>query len=114
MKSQTGCSLPDDDKLRAEFPMADGLLDYFPNALAEVSRHSMLAGAKHTPGQPLHWARAKSSDHRNKIVKHCIDAGKKDAEGNRHSTALVWRALALLQEELEAEFGYPAPRNAVD
>jgi hypothetical protein len=107
-------SLPDDDERRREFPMADGLLDYFPNALAEVARHSKLAGDKHHPGEPLHWERGKSTDHRNKIMRHLVDSGKRDAEGNRHSTGLAWRALALLQEELEAEHGYPAPRNAVD
>lgn len=107
-------SLPEDDALRQEFPMADGLLDYFPNALAEVARISKLAGDKHHPGAPLHWERGKSMDHRNKIVRHLIDSGKKDQYGNRHSGGLAWRALALLQEELEAEFGYPSPRNAVD
>jgi hypothetical protein len=112
MECQGGCSLPEEDELRAEFPIADGLLDYFPNALAEIARHSKLAGDKHHPGEDLHWERSKSTDHRNKIGKHLIDAGKKDKYGNRHSTALAWRALALLQEELEAEFGCPAPRNS--
>lgn len=107
-------SLPDDDKLRQEMPLADGLLDYFPNALAEIARHSKLAGDKHHPGEPLHWERGKSTDHRNKIVRHLIDSGKFDGQGNRHSTGLAWRALALLQEELEREYGYPAPRNAID
>lgn len=114
MKSKDGCSLPQDDESRKELPMADGLLDYFPNALAEIARHSKLAGDKHHPGEPLHWERGKSTDHRNKILKHLVDTGKLDPEGNRHSTALAWRALALLQEELEAEYGYPTPRNAVD
>jgi hypothetical protein len=50
-------SLPEDDAVRSEFLMADGLLDYFPNALAEVARHSKLAGDKHHPGEPLHWER---------------------------------------------------------
>lgn len=107
-------SLPHDDNLRKEYPMADGLLDYFPNALAEIARHSKLAGDKHHPGESLHWERRKSTDHRNKILKHLIDTGKTDDLGNRHSTALAWRSLALLQEELEAECGYPKPRNAVD
>jgi hypothetical protein len=111
---KTGCSLPEADAERAELLMADGLLDYFPNALAEISRHSKLAGDKHHPGEPLHWKRAMSTDHRNKIMRHLVDSGKKDKDGNRHSTGLAWRALALLQEELEAEFGYPAPRNAID
>lgn len=94
--------------------MADGLLDYFPNALAEIARHSKKAGDKHHPGAPLHWERKKSTDHRNKIMRHLVDSGKKDKDGNRHSTGLAWRALALLQEELERECGYPPPRNAVD
>ena len=113
-KPKRDVSLPDEDALRGEFPMADGLLDYFPNALAAIARHSKLAGDKHHPGEPLHWERAKSTDHRNKILRHLVDSGKKDAEGNLHSVGLAWRALALLQEELEAEYGYPTPRNAVD
>lgn len=107
-------SLPEDDAERGLMLMADGLLDYFPNALAEIARHSKLAGDKHHPGEPLHWDRSKSRDHRNKIMRHLVDSGGKDKDGNRHSTGLAWRALALLQEELEAECGYPAPRNAVD
>lgn len=107
-------SLPEEDSERGQFPMADGLLDYFPNALAEVSRVSKQAGDKHHPGERLHWERSKSTDHRNKIMRHLVDSGKKDKFGNRHSAGLAWRALALLQEELEAEMGYPTPRNAVD
>lgn len=112
MELLPGNTLPEDDNLRNEWPMADGLLDYFPNALAEVARVSLLAGAKHHPGEPIHWERGKSMDHRNKIVRHLMDSGKKDKYGNRHSAGLAWRALALLQEELEAELGYGTPRNA--
>lgn len=107
-------SLPEDDTIRAQYPMADGLLDYFPNALAEIAAHSKKAGDKFHPGEALRWERGKSKDHRNKILKHLIDSGKTDKYGNRHSAALAWRALALLQEELESEFGYPTPRNAVE
>lgn len=107
-------SLPEDDKIRGEFPLADGLLDYFPNALAEIARHSKKAGDKHHPGEPLHWERSKSTDHRNKIMRHLIDSGKFDDKGDRHSAGLAWRALALLQEELERDEGYGTPRNAVD
>jgi hypothetical protein len=107
-------SLPEDDALRGDYAMADGLLDYFPNALAEVAKVSKVAGDKHHPGEPMHWERSKSTDHRNKIMRHLVDSGRFDSKGNRHSAALAWRALALLQEELEAEGGIPAPRNAVD
>lgn len=105
-------SLPEDQDERNLMALADGLLDYFPNALAEVAKHSKLAGDKHHPGEPLHWERGKSMDHRNKIMRHLVDSGGVDKDGNRHSAGLAWRALALLQEELEAEHGYPAPRNA--
>jgi len=92
--------------------MVDGLLDYFPNALAEVARLSKAANEQHNPGEPMHWARNKSTDHANKIVKHLIDRGLLDSDGIRHSAKVAWRALAMLQEELERDEGAPLPRNA--
>lgn len=87
--------------------MAEGLLDYFPLALAEISRVSKAGNDQHNPGEPLHWARQKSTDHANKIIKHLVDRGLMDIDGTRHSAKMAWRALALLQEELEAEGGTP-------
>lgn len=108
----SGNSLPDSSAERNGIPMADGLLYYFPNALAEVAKVSKLGNDQHNPGQPLHWAREKSTDHANKIMRHLVDAGKKDSKGVRHSAYLAWRALALLQVELEKDTGVPPPRNA--
>lgn len=105
-------SLPDDAEARNGIPMADGLLYYFPNALAEVARVSYFGNLQHNPGQPMHWARGKSTDHENKILRHLVDAGKRDSKGIRHSAYLAWRALALLQEEIERDEGAPLPRNA--
>jgi hypothetical protein len=104
-------ALPEADADRLDFPMFDGLLAYFPNALAEVSRVSKVGNDQHNPGQPMHWARGKSTDHGNKIVRHLIDAGGIDARGIRHTARLAWRALALLQEELEAA-GAPMSRGS--
>jgi hypothetical protein len=106
-------SLPDDADARKAFPMADGLLDYFPNALAEVSAVSRIGNEQHNPGEPLHWARGKSTDHANKIIRHLIDRGKRDSKGVRHSAYCAWRALAQLQEEIERDSGVPLPRNAI-
>jgi hypothetical protein len=103
-------SLPDDATRRLEYPMADGLLDYFPNALAEVARLSHAATQQHHPDQPMHWDRSKSTDHRNKIIRHLVDAGGLDDKGMRHSAMVAWRALALLQEELERDEGLPPSR----
>jgi hypothetical protein len=92
--------------------MFDGLMAYFPNALAEVARVSKIGNDQHNPGQPMHWARGKSTDHANKIARHLIDVGRKDARGVRHAARLAWRALALLQEEIEREEGAPLSRGS--
>lgn len=100
-----------DSATRKTFPMAAGLLDYFPDALAEVARVSYLGNQKHNPGEPMHHARGKSMDHADCIIRHLVGRGGFDGE-LRESAALAWRALALLQEELEAEHGLPLPRGA--
>ena len=112
MSNDTRGSLPDDADARNAMPMADGLLYYFPNALAEVAKVSKIGNDQHNPGQKMHWARGKSTDHENKIIRHLVDAGKRDSKGVRHSAYLAWRALALLQEEIERDEGVPLPRNA--
>ena len=104
--------LPEADDERGEILLATCLLDYFPNACAAVALHSAKSNDKHSPGQPPHWARDKSTDHRNKIARHLIDAGGFDKDGNRHSVALAWRGLALLEDELIAEGATPG-RNAI-
>lgn len=113
--STTTVSLPEEQELRNSYPLATGCLDYFPNALAEVARLSYLATKQHHPDQPMHWDRSKSPEHRDKIMRHLVDAGKFDDKGQRHSTMVAWRALANLQEELERELNLPpspASRNA--
>lgn len=105
-------SLPTNPAARKASPMAEGLLWYFPNALAEVAKVSKAGNDQHNPGQPLHWSRGKSNDHADCIMRHLVEAGTVDSDGMRHSAKIAWRALALLQEELEREEGYPLPRNA--
>ena len=95
--------LPTDAKARKEYPIARGLLDYFPDACAEVGHVSKVGNDQHNPGQPLHWAKGKSTDHADCIPRHLIDRGSFDTDGIRHSAKLAWRALALLQIELENE-----------
>lgn len=99
--------IPQDGERRKMAPMAVGLLDYFPAALFAVAEHSYASNEKHNPGQAVHWARGKSSDHADCIARHLVERGGFDNEGRRHSAALAWRALALLQEELEAEGATP-------
>lgn len=91
--------------------MATGVLDYFPAALAAVAELSRIGNDKHNPGQPLHWARDKSGDHADCIMRHLAERGGVDTDGMSHTVKVAWRALALLQEELEAQ-GAPKARGA--
>lgn len=104
--------LPVESKERKNIPLCRGVLDYFPAALAYVAQISKAGNDKHNPGEDLHWARGKSTDHADCIIRHLVDRGKIDPEDNlRHSGKVAWRALALLQEELEAA-GAPVARGA--
>lgn len=96
---------------RKMYPLARGLLDYFPDACAAVARHSYEANQKHNPGQEMHWARGKSGDHRDCILRHAMRTGLFDGP-YRESTALAWRAMANLQEELENDYKLSLPRGA--
>lgn len=97
--------LPTDPQERKNAPIYSGVLAYFPLALAEIARISKAGNDQHNPGEPLHWAKHKSTDQADCIARHLIDHGKRDADGQRHSAKLAWRALALLEEELEKEAG---------
>lgn len=97
---------------RKKIPIASGVLDYFEAALAEVAKVSYVGNEQHNPGQPLHWARGKSTDNADTMIRHFLERGKKDSDGIRHSAKMVWRALAILQIELEAE-GAPLSRGSV-
>ena len=95
-------AIPTDSAERKRTPLCSGVLDYFTAALAEVAKVSWVGNDQHNPGQPLHWSRGKSRDHADCIMRHLAERGGFDGPV-RHSAALAWRALALLQEELEAE-----------
>lgn len=93
--------LPTDAKLRKAVPVCTGVLDYFPDAIAAVAELSRIGNEQHNPGQPLHWAREKSTDHADCIVRHLMQRGTLDTDGVRHAVKVAWRALALAQTEIE-------------
>lgn len=86
---------------RKDMPVFSGVLQYFPDAILEVSKVSKAGNDQHNPGQPLHWDRSKSTDEADALTRHLLDAGKLDTDGIRHTAKVAWRALALLQKELE-------------
>lgn len=93
--------LSTDKKARKESPIARGVLGYFPRAMEAIAHVSFVGNEQHNPGQPMHWAKDKSNDHADCIVRHLIEAGTIDTDGLRHSAKVAWRALALLETELE-------------
>ena len=96
---------------RKAVPVCTGVLDYFPDALVEVARCSKAGSEQHHPGQPLHWDKSVSTDEADSLVRHLLDRGTRDADGIRHSAKVAWRALALLQREIEAEDYLERKRN---
>lgn len=104
--------LPESAEARKRIPLAQGLLYYFPDALIGVAELSRIGNEQHNPGQPLHWARGKSNDHADCILRHQLDVGTDDVDGVPHSIKVAWRALAQAQLDLEARKGAKPPRNA--
>jgi hypothetical protein len=110
-------TLPTDSNERKNYPMMSGVLNYFPAALAGVAKISKAGNDKHNPGQPLHHARGKSSDHGDCILRHLTDTQDLLAAKERgqlitsdqvltEASQLAWRALALSQE-LHEKYGAP-------
>src|SRR6266404_2126402 len=90
-----------DAKTRKQHPVASGVLDYFPDALMAVAHVSFVGNEQHNPGKPLHWDRSKSTDEADALIRHFLERGTNDSDGLRHSAKVAWRALALLQKEIE-------------
>jgi hypothetical protein len=91
---------------RKQSPMYSGLIAYFPDALEEVSHVSFVGNLQHNPGQPLHWAKEKSTDEPDCLIRHLTDharGDKFDSDGVRHLAKAAWRSLANLQRDIDKE-----------
>jgi hypothetical protein len=87
---------------RKQYPVGTGVLDYFPLAIKAIAYVSFIGNEQHNPGTPLHWDRSKSGDEADALMRHFLERGTLDTDGVRHSAKMAWRALALLQKELES------------
>ena len=101
--TKMGKHLPTDSTERKKIPLYSGVFKYFPDALIEVAKVSYQGNLQHNPGQPLHWAREKSTDQEDTLLRHLMESGDIDVDGQRHSAKLAWRGLAILQLEIEKE-----------
>lgn len=96
-------TLPEGAAERKKFPIASGVLDYFPDALVAIAGVSWQGNEQHNPGKPLHWDRSKSQDEADTMIRHFMQRGTLDTDNQRHTAKMAWRALALLQKEIEEE-----------
>lgn len=132
-------TLPTDSQARKEIPLFSGVLKYAPAALAGMARISKAGNDKHNPGEPLHHARGKSSDHGDCVIRHVMDVADIEATIERvdqgidwadnhpireaqveallnEASQMLWRA-AIWSQELHERYGNaplaPGARNAV-
>jgi hypothetical protein len=96
-------TLPDDPAERKNYPVASGVLDYFPDAFVAIAEISKSGNDQHNPGLPLRWTRSKSTDESDTCMRHFLQRGTLDVDGKRHTAKAAWRMLAILQKEIEAE-----------
>jgi hypothetical protein len=94
-------TLPTDASERKQHPIASGFMDYFPDAIVAIANISYRGNQQHNPGKPIHWDRSKSADEADTMLRHFLQRGTLDTDGVLHSAKMAWRALALLQKELE-------------
>ena len=108
--------LPHDAKARKALPMYTFLTQYFPDALVELVKVSVAGNEQHNPGEPLHWARGKSTDQLDAAMRHLFDHGigiRFGHDGQRTLAQAAWRLLAQLQLDLEKETAVKAPGQAI-
>ena len=98
--------LPTDDTARKALPVFTGFLMYFPDVPAAVAAVSKTGNDQHNPGEPLHWARDKSTDQMNTAMRHMMDHGvgtTRDTDGTYHLAKAIWRLSAELQLTIERD-----------
>lgn len=82
-------------------PFYQVLFGMFPNAMRALAEHAQYGSEKHNPGEELHWAFDKSTDHAGSCLRHLAAAGTIDPEtGKSHSIGALCRAAMLLETEL--------------
>lgn len=99
-------TLPTEDAARKELQLWTFLTEYFPDSFVEVVKVAVAGNRQHNPGQPLHWAKGKSTDQMNTAFRHQWDhkmGTAKDVDGCYHLAKAIWRLSAELQLTIEKE-----------
>lgn len=104
--SEPFLGLPTDDKARKELQLWTFLMGYFPDTFIAVANVAIAGNKQHNAGEPLHWAREKSTDQMNTAFRHQFDYGRgviRDTDGQYHLAKAIWRLSAELQLLIERE-----------
>jgi hypothetical protein len=84
--------LPEDAQDRKDIPIYRGFIEYFPDAIVEVTKLSVRGSKQHHPDGKVWWDKSKSSDELDALMRHLL-------EGDWASVA--WRAMANLQRSCD-------------
>lgn len=95
----------DDAAIRKMQPVGTVGRAYFPLADRARAAVAWVGNEKHNPGEPLHWARGKSDDHLDAMIRHATESEDWDTvvlpDGRvfqiLHAAEAAWRASALAQ-----------------
>jgi hypothetical protein len=99
-------SLPTNNAARKALPIWAYMFGYFPDAFLAEVEVAVAGNDQHNKGEPLHWAREKSTDQLNTALRHQFDYAKgvkKDVDGTWHLAKAIWRLKAQLQLDIEAD-----------
>jgi len=94
------------DEQRKQIPVYSGFIAYFPRAIREIARVSNISNEQHNAGEPLHWAKEKSPNELDSMMRHLCDKAQgieHDELGVKHEAKVAWRAMANLERSLECE-----------
>lgn len=87
--------LPEAAEERKQIPVYSAFVRFFPRAMVAVTQKSMEGQRQHNPdGERIEWIRSKSADDKDSLMRHIID---------EDWAAVAWRAMAILEKELEGE-----------
>lgn len=102
------------DEERKTYPVYEGVIGYFRDAIYRLSRVSYDGNQQHNAGQHLHWARGKSTDQRNCVMRHLMAGEEYDYsdEAEKHIFSRLWRDMADAQLYLERKYNIRPPVNA--
>jgi hypothetical protein len=86
--------LPEEAERRKAIPVYTGFIQYFPRAIVAVTECSVKGRNQHHPDGPLYWDRNKSADDKDALMRHVLE---------QNWAAAAWRAMAVLEKELETK-----------